>query len=371
MKKRLAVLLAALMCLSLVLVGCGGGVDNTAADDNATDNNAAASTATTDTSTAGGTETAADAVELSLTHHDPPESATGKFLDAWAATIKDASNGSVDIQVMHGGSLAGPKESLDMCKSGAVDIAWSLQAFYPGIFPMTEVMALPMMGITSAAQGSAALWDLYENTDYLDEEYSDYKVLLIHTNCDSPISTKGKPLSSIADLSGMNVRTNSGPPTTFMQKLGSSPQDIAVTDLYSSIEKGVLDAVVTDWHAINSFKLYEQLTDYLDAHVQVSPYFLVMNQAKWDSLSTEQQDAIESCSGSAALELAGSAWDDVQTAVTEKIEEQGNNIYTLDDAEMKQLEDTAQEVKDEWIAAAGENGQAVYDAAVEAIANAA
>lgn len=367
MKKRLAVLLAALMCLSLVLVGCSGGVEKT--DAPAADASTAAPA--TDTSGAAATEPTGDVVELSLTHHDPPESATGKFLDAWAATIKDASNGEIDIQVMHGGSLAGPKESLDMCKSGAVDIAWSLQAFYPGIFPMTEVMALPMMGIESAAQGSAALWDLYENTDYLDEEYSDVHVLLIHTNCDSPISTKGAPLSSIDDLQGMNVRTNSGPPTTFMQKLGSSPQDIAITDLYSSIEKSVLDAVVTDWHAINSFKLYEQLTDYLDAHVQVSPYFLVMNQAKWDSLTPEQQEVINSCSGANALEIAGSSWDDVQTAVQEKIEEQGNNIYTLDEAEMKKLQDTAQEVKDEWIAAAGENGQAVYDAAVAAIAAAA
>lgn len=363
MKKRLAVLIAALMCLSLVLVGCGGGIDNNAAADTKSDSTKSEAGSTTSASA----KAAGEVVELSLTHHDPPESATGKFLDAWAATIKDASNGEIDIQVMHGGSLAGPKESLDMCKSGAVDIAWSLQAFYPGIFPMTEVMALPMMGIESAAQGSSALWDLYENTDYLKEEYSDVHVLLIHTNCDSPISTKGAPLESVDSLKGMNVRTNSGPPTTFMQKLGTSPQDIPITELYSSIEKNVLDAVVTDWHAINSFKLYEQLTDYLDAHVQVSPYFLVMNQAKWDSLTPEQQEVINSCSGAAALEIAGSAWDDVQASVIKKINEQGNNIYTLEDSEMQKLKDDAQEVKDEWIAKAGENGQAVYDAAVAAI----
>jgi hypothetical protein len=53
-------------------------------------------------------------------------------------------------------------------------------------------MSLPMLGIKTATQGSAAMWELYNTTDYLKDEYKEFKVILLHTNCDSPISSKSK-----------------------------------------------------------------------------------------------------------------------------------------------------------------------------------
>ncbi len=382
MKKRLSIVLAALMCVSLLLLAaCGGGVEAPASS----------STPAASTSTASGSEPGSEATStggdgwvvdpakaektLKLTHHDPPQSATGKFLDAWAAQVNEASDGRLYIEVVSGGSLAGPKESLDMMKTGGVDIAWSLQSFYPGLFPMTESMMLPMLGISSAAQGSAAIWDLYTNTDYLKAEYEDYHVLLLHTNCDSPISTTSKKIETVDDIKGLQVRTLAGPPTSFMELLGAQPNDIPIGDVYSSLEKGVIDAVVTDWHAINSFKLYEQLNYYLDAHVQVSPYFLLMNKDSYAALPEDLQKILDDNSGAAALELAGASWDDVQTSVTEIINEKDPEaIYTLSDDETAKLVAAGETTEANWVTEkteAGYDAQACLDAAKEAIKNAA
>lgn len=73
MKKTLALLISALLCLSLFLTACGGGVDTPAAS-----TADSSSVATSDSTPAA----SADATILRLTHHDPPQSATGKFLDA-------------------------------------------------------------------------------------------------------------------------------------------------------------------------------------------------------------------------------------------------------------------------------------------------
>lgn len=357
MKKRLALLVSALLCLSLFLVACGGGVGSGSSA-------AAGGSESQSTSEGGGTEAAADAVTLRLTHHDPPASATGQFLDAWAEMVLEKSEGKLVVEVMHGGSLAGPTESLDMLKSGAVEIAWGLQGFYGGLFPMTEAMMLPMMGVETAEQGSAAMWDLYEKTDFLKEEYSEFKVLLLHTNCDSPISTKAKKIETVEDISGLTLRTLAGPPTTFVQKLNATAESVPIGELYSSIEKGVLDGVVTDWHAINSFKLYEQLSYYLDAHVQVSPYWLMMNQAAYDKLDADMQAVIDECSGAAALEICGTFWDDAQKEAEKNIEATGSSeIYTLSDDETARLQALGDEVKTEWVAEKGGDAQACLEAA--------
>lgn len=361
MKKRLALLVSAMLCLSLFLVACGGGFDPPASS-------MGGSSASEPADSSGGTEPAGDATTLRLTHHDPPGSATGKFLDAWADMVAEKSEGKLVIEVMHGGSLAGPTESLELLKSGAVDIGWGLQAFYGGIFPMTEAMMLPMLGIETAEQGSAVFWDLYENNDYLKEEYSEYKVILLHTNCDSPISTKSKKIEAVSDISGMTLRTNSGPPTTFVKKLGATAEAVAINELYSAVERGVLDGVVTDWHAIGSFKLYEQLTYYLDAHVQVSPYWFLMNQNAYDSLDADLQKVIDDCSGAAALEICGSFWDDAQTNAMAEIDKvEGSEIYTLSDDETAKLQEIGAVVMTEWIETTGGDAQACVETIQELV----
>lgn len=216
MKKRLIRAASMMLCLTMFLGACSGGVESSASAAPPADGGESAS------SVAGSEPVAAgDVVEMRLTHHDPPGSATGQFLEEWAAMVKEKSGGRLIVNIMHSGSLAGPTECLDMMKSGAIEFAWGLQGFYNSLFPMTEVMMLPMMGIETAEQGSASIWELYDTTDYLKEEYSEFKVILLHTNCDSPISLKSVKAESLADLSGKSFRTLAGPPTAFVQKMGS------------------------------------------------------------------------------------------------------------------------------------------------------
>jgi TRAP-type C4-dicarboxylate transport system substrate-binding protein len=228
-----------------------------------------------------------------------------------------------------------------------------------------------MMGIETAAQGSAALWELYSTTDFLQKEYDQFHVLLLHTNCDSPISTKGKVINSIADIKGMGIRANSGPPTEFVKRLGATPVSIVIGELYSSIEKGVLDAVITDWHALYSFKLYEQINNYLNEHIHVSPYFLLMNKDVYNSLSDNQKKALDDNSGTAALELAGDTWDEMTKMVGDIIAEKGYNLYELPPAEHDKMRAIAEQTWADWVTARtaeGYDAQAVLDKAVELVA---
>ncbi len=300
---------------------------------------------------------------ITVTQHDPEASSTGEFLNNWAAEVKEASGGRLDVIVHHGGSIAGPKDSIDAVLNGTVDIAWGLQSFYAGQFPVTEVFMLPCIDITSATQGSAAIWNFYNNTDYMAAEYEPYHVLFLHANCQSPISTVSKEIGAVSDIKGMKLRGNSGPPASFIQDLGASAEGCAITDLYSNLDKGVFDGCITDWHAIESFKLYETIDYFLDENIGVSTYFMLMNKASYDKLPADLQKILDDVSADAGKYTK--TWDECEARV-KAMDGVAEKLYKLSDAERANFEAVAKATTDAWIAATPD-GQAIYDAAMAEI----
>jgi TRAP-type C4-dicarboxylate transport system substrate-binding protein len=349
MKKRLCLVLAIVLGLSLFLAGCGGGGSETEGEGNGD---------------------VGEVYQLNVHSHDPEASATGKFLNAWAAQVEEASDGRLQLNIFHAGALGGPRTAIEMVQNGTADISWGLQSFFPGQFPVTDAFSLPMRGITSAAQASAAFWDVYTNTDYLDAEYDEFHVLLLHANCESPISSKSTKIEAVDQIKGMNIRALSGPPNDFILATGAGPINVEIGELYSAIENNTIDAIIADWHIIYARKFYEQLNYYVDEAITVNPYFLLMNKDKYNSLPGDLQAILDEASGAAALDIAGSAWDDIEAELRDIILERGGEIYKLSDEEHEKLQTIADQVTADWIEkmnADGYPGEEIYDAVMEAV----
>ena len=357
MKKRILGLICIGVLAGGLLAGCGSSDETASSGTEEATSESASEESSVDTSNAEYT--------LNVQTHDPESSATGDFLNAWAETVEEESEGRIDIQIYFGGTLGTATDTLDLLRNGTCDIGWGLQSFYADTFPVTEVFQLPMIDISSAEQGSYALWNFYNNYDYMTAEYEDFHVLVLHANCQSPISTRDEKLESIEDLQGMQIRAMSGPPTTFVQNLGASPFSCSLQDLYSNLEKGVVDGCITDFHGIKSFKLDEVIGYMLDANIGISTYFLMMNQDSYDALPEDLQTIIDEASADAIQYT--SAWDIVEE---EQREAYADMLYTWDDEEMAKLQEVADQTIDEWIESmteAGYDGQAIYDDAMAEI----
>lgn len=355
-KKVVSILLCTSMIAALGIAGCG---DTTTGGD--------ANTGSTDEADAASSE---ETYTLTVQSHDPESSATGTFLNDWAESVEEASGGRLVVNVYHGGSIGGAKDTIDLINTGACDIGWGLQSFFDGVFPVTEVFMLPCIDIERATQGSTAIWNFYNDTDYMDAEYADYHVLLLHTNCQSPITTVSKKIESISDLAGLQIRGNAGPPTDFITNLGATPASCAINDLYSNLEKGTMDGCITDWHAISSFSLDETVSYYLDENLGVSTYFMLMNQSVYDKLPTDLQEILDEKSAEAIQYTT--AWDDVEDAIKAD-SSVSSKLYTLSSEERANLEAIADQTAQDWIEemnAAGYDGQAIYDTAMQYIEDA-
>lgn len=269
LKKTLALILALVLCLSL-FAACGGNGGGSAKDDG-------------------------KVYRLSLSFHDSSQAVKTQFVQKWADEVKEATNGRVEITVYAGGTLASAQDALDAVKQRTCDMAICFTSFFPGQFPMTEVVSLPMTGIDNAVQATNVLWDLWEESEALQNELANYKVLMLYSNPNNIIGTT-TPVYTADDMKGLKLRVSSGTPSDMSVAWGATPMSISSSEIYQSVEKGVLDGYLIDYTGVNAWSLYEVTKYYTEMPFYVAPWALLMNQDSWNELPEDLQEIINGLS---------------------------------------------------------------------------
>lgn len=277
MKKTLCILLALVMMIGL-LAGCGNkpSEGNTPADD---------STSKLD-----------KVYTLTLSHHDPSTSVNAIAMEEWAADVEAATNGRVKIDIFAGSALGAPADGLEMLSGGMCDVLWTTTGFFSGQFPYTEIFQVPMLGIETPTQGTNLFWDLYEKfPEAYENEYKDYKLLIMYASPTSVIGTN-KPVNTIEDMKGLRLRCVSGPLSEVCQEWGAVPTGMPPADIYTSVEKSVLDGFFFEWGGVKGYNLNEITESYLDVQAFVNPLFILVNNDVWNGLPADIQEQIASVS---------------------------------------------------------------------------
>jgi len=321
--KRGLVLLLVILMIVLSIVGCGS-------KDAAT-----------------GQKDKQNVIELKLHHHDPPNSIIGRFFTSWANEIQHKTNGKVKVTIFPGASLGSPKDAYNMVSSGVCDIAWGFVGLHPGQFPMTEAVGLPMLGVKNTVSGSLALWDLYQNTDYLKKEYQQVHVLALHVHAPAPIGAKRK-IEKAEDLQGLKLRSPGGPPMDFLKHLGGTPIGMPPGEIYEAAGKGVIDGWMIDPMGVDNYKLPEVTKYILDAKIYVGPFWILMNKAKWDSLPEDAKKVIAELSGTAAIEKIAREIDGVDQNVEKQVAANNGLKYPLSESEAKKWQESAKAIWSKW-----------------------
>ncbi|MDR3294493.1 MAG: TRAP transporter substrate-binding protein DctP [Clostridiales Family XIII bacterium] len=356
MKKKLMLVFALVLALSMVFAACGGSGGSGTAD--------APADAPADTGDAVVEDTGFDGdyydsgaasgaeVTLTLTQHDPDESLPGKYCYAWAEAVYAQSEGRIYVDVNNGGAIAKPTESLDKVKNGAVDLAWGLQSFYPGQFVLTDTLSIPMVPYTDSVQASQIMESVYE-AGLLDGDsgYEGTKVLLIRSGNDAPIITTGKKLETAADLRGMTLRGSAAPIQAFLSEFGATGSGCPINELYQNLQNGQFNGAITDWHGVDSFSLFEVAKYYADEAITYNTYYFLMNEASYNKLSDENKAVIDALSGPGALDIMLSDWEAMESSTKDKIAGDGGEVYTLSAEEHQKLLDAAAKVTDAYLAA--------------------
>jgi TRAP-type C4-dicarboxylate transport system substrate-binding protein len=280
MKKRVYHIIAIILLLTFLVgiaAGCSG--DNSGAG---------SSGGGSSQEQTGGDDTV---YKLSLSTHDPTTSNKTKYHQEWADRIFQDSGGRLEITIYSDGVLAPGTGALDAVRTGVCDIAWIFPIYWPGQFPMSEIITLPL-GITTVPQATNILWDLWESDPDYQAEVNEFIPLQIHANPVSIIGSVNRPIRAISDLAGMTLRAPGGTPTDSVLAWGGNPLMLAPGDIYQAVERSTIDGYIFEYSGIVSFGLQEVTNYFTEVPIYLGPYYLFMNKTSYNSLPPDLQDIL-------------------------------------------------------------------------------
>jgi len=230
-------------------------------------------------------------------------SPAGKALTKFAELVKEYSKGSVDVKVFYDTTLGSPSSLVNGLQQGTVDICVTGDAYYSGLVPEIQVFELPYM-FNSVSDARTKING--KAGDFIMEKLSKKGIqpLAFWEIGFRQLTNNKKEINTPADLKGIKLRCL---PATFQVKAwesaGAIPVPMDISELYSSLQQGVVDGQENPLSEIYNQRFYE-VQKYLSLTEHVyTPMLLSASGVTWNRLSAEQQNILKKAAKEAQQEV--------------------------------------------------------------------
>ncbi len=241
---------------------------------------------------------AAAPVVLKLAHaHPATDSIFGPPSTIFAESVKKLTNGAIDVQVFHGGSLTSDeREMTESVKLGSLDLAVVASPQLIPYAPVAKVFDLPFIFPDHAR----AIKALDGEVGQAVREDLDPKGILVldYWSCGfRSVFNNVRPVRMPDDLKGMKIRVMPTPVyiDTF-KALGALPVAMGSSELYLALQMGVVDAGENDPASVIDWKWVEVIKNYSLTQHGFCPCPLIMNSQRFHALPADLQQAIQRAS---------------------------------------------------------------------------
>ena len=286
----------------------------------------------------------------------PSHPLTRDVLGGWAAAVEKATNGRVKMQMLPKAPMAAAG-TFDGVRDGLVDVSYVTASYTPARHPLPLLAELPGSG-GSAEVNSVAYNRIHWKYLQQANEYKGVKLLGVFTHGPGQMFSVKKPVTSVADLAGMKVRSGGGISEASAKALGASPLVKPAPESYELLSSGVADATFFPSESIRSFNLDKVVkhATYFPGGFYSSSFGFFMNEDKWNKLSKQDQDAITSVSGEALARLAGKAWDAADKVGIEALKAAGVTMVDANPAFVADVRKRTEPLISDWVKAANAKG---------------
>jgi len=278
---------------------------------------------------------AAQEVSLRLVSAFAENTTYVKNLEPMMKKLNAEGKGVLQINFIGGPKAMPPFEIGNAVRTGVVDIGMTTGAFYTNIMPEADALKLTQMPGTELRKNGAVdlinkVWNEKANMQYLGRviDFTPFHLYLTK-KIDKP------------DLTGLKIRIT---PVyrDFFQALGATVVQTAPGEVYTALERGVVDGYGWPINGIFDFNWQEKTRFRVDPGFYSAEVSLVMNLDKWKSLSQTQKDFL--MRHVIAHEAANDSWKKVNEEDIKRQAQAGIQTITFDPATAKQFYDRAYEV---------------------------
>ncbi|MEF2072613.1 TRAP transporter substrate-binding protein [Consotaella aegiceratis] len=233
-----------------------------------------------------------DARTLRLSHNQGEDHPVHKSMQWMADRVKELTNGDLTIDIYPSAQLGTQRESVELVQTGALDLAKTNASELEAFDSIYSVFNVPYVfadrdHFYKVITGQPGKDILQHSRDkgFIGLTYYDGGARSFYAN---------KPIKTPADLKGLKVRVQPSPSAIKMiELLGGSATPLPYGELYTALQQGVVDAAENNETALTSSRHGEVAKIFSeDEHTRI-PDVLVMSTFTWDSLTPEEQSALQ------------------------------------------------------------------------------
>jgi TRAP-type C4-dicarboxylate transport system substrate-binding protein len=224
----------------------------------------------------------AQEVTLKAVSAFPENTIDSKMFEDWIRKVNEAGKGSIQIRYLGGPKAVPTFEVGNAVKTGVVDLALASGSFYTNVIPEADFLKLAQVSIQEQRKNGGwayinEVWKQKANLYYLArfKEYTPVH-LYLNKNIDKP------------DLTGLKIRVT---PLyrDFFQTLGASVVTIAPGEVYTALERNVVDGYGWTVHGLFDLNWNAQTKYRVDPGFYSAEVGIILNHTTWSKLTPAQQ----------------------------------------------------------------------------------
>lgn len=279
-----------------------------------------------------------------------------RIMNVWADNVEEATEGRVKINVLPK-FVGGVTAQYDVAVDGLADIVLFNPGYSPGRFDLSGIGEAPLFSENPNAAG-IAFWRFYEAELKPLGLFKEVHMLGAFTASPGNLITRDAPPTSFEGLKNLKIRSPLPINKILIEHAGGVPIAKSITEAYELMSTGVIDGSFAGFDTIEGFKLNEVSQGAIEVPggLYNATVGIAMNQQKWDSISPEDQAAINSVSGEAMARLVGEVYETALEEGKQLLIDSGVELYVADEAFIASVREASQPVYEALIAAAAEAG---------------
>jgi TRAP-type C4-dicarboxylate transport system substrate-binding protein len=167
-----------------------------------------------------------------------------------------------------------------------------------------------------------------------------------------------KEVNSVADMSGVKVRSYNKATARLAALTGMTPISIEAAEISQAMAAGVINSLITSAVTGQDSKVWEQLSHFYVVQAWMPRNAVIINKVVWDGLTPDKQKVVADCAGkaeAAGIEKSKAANEAAVAAL------KSNGMKVVDPSAKLggELDKIGATMADEWVAKAGDAGAAI------------
>lgn len=284
----------------------------------------------------------------------------------FSAEIEKRSNGQIKIEHYWSGELAGAKEMMMAVKARLADVVSHFASYTPSQTPFMHMPILPFLAPKRIDHKLIAYYRMAKECKPFMDELNKYNCVLIGAYGQEGYNIIGKKaVRTVADFKGLRIRSLPQLAQIFKQ-FGASPMTVPVTEMYSSLSTGVVDAISHDRLSFNTYKI-DELSDYMTLDMDMNGIVTtqLINKDAWNELSDDLKKAVQTVSDDFVGFCVNLARSPARNEAALKVIKKRNiEVIHFPKSERAKLVEKAEGVWEDWAKKTGR-----YDDAKQALAD--